>query len=432
MREVYSITKMTSFSDTLVNMNKNTDNVSRNVRANERAGEVLLFGLNKLKIRETSKTEEKQATGYILGVGNNTLGTTELGSATYGTVDEHTNEYELCVNGKHRIAELIEDGTKDKPTYTLLGDSDTAYLPSQSDLQGNKLTSDSVSFSSSTINLLDGLMCYWDFNGNIYDHHSTYDLTNTNATLTTDKNGDSNKAYDFNGTTAYMSITSEAFKTPEATWSIWLNQGDGGKYVMSYGSGSSSRFLVRTYDTSGILRFYDDILNEGQWVNLATNIFDDNEWHHLVVVFQSSGTKEGYIDGAYVGSDTDGANLSSVTGTGVLRISGKPAGGDYFKGKIDEVAIWDKALTSDEVSALYNNGNYLTYGKLKDVSRFRLEYEAEFNASVNVGTVKEYGIFKGDHNDASNVMFMRRPIPSFTKDTNNFLKITSYWDFMNG
>lgn len=77
----------------------------------------------------------------------------------------------------------------------------------------------------------------------------------------------------------------------------------------------------------------------------------------------------GVYDGATVTIYINNVQGSSNSGSGTITasaldlwISGNPAySGDYVNGVIDEVAIWNRALTSTEVSQLYNSGAGLQY-----------------------------------------------------------------------
>jgi hypothetical protein len=39
-----------------------------------------------------------------------------------------------------------------------------------------------------------------------------------------------------------------------------------------------------------------------------------------------------------------------------IRYGGSGSGSDYFNGRVDEIAMWSRAITDSEVSTLYNNG----------------------------------------------------------------------------
>ena len=80
-----------------------------------------------------------------------------------------------------------------------------------------------------------------------------------------------------------------------------------------------------------------------------------NQWIHLVGTFDGA-TARIYVDNA---KGTDGTTLTSTTlysASSNVEIGGSSALGWFTDGLIDEVAIWDVALTNNERDYLYNNG----------------------------------------------------------------------------
>ena len=70
-----------------------------------------------------------------------------------------------------------------------------------------------------------------------------------------------------------------------------------------------------------------------------------------------------YVDGELVGSDTSGYVLQNRNNA--MQIGGNPdAGNRGWNGNIDDVAVWDRVLTADEVSSIYNGGDGASIGSL--------------------------------------------------------------------
>jgi hypothetical protein len=95
-----------------------------------------------------------------------------------------------------------------------------------------------------------------------------------------------------------------------------------------------------------------------------TNVcnFADGNWHHIVFVSESSssGTRAiVYEDGIQKyegGRGACGRKYNSVQGDYSLKF-GFGSNIDLFSGAVDEVSVWNKALSASEVSDLYNSGN---------------------------------------------------------------------------
>jgi len=75
-----------------------------------------------------------------------------------------------------------------------------------------------------------------------------------------------------------------------------------------------------------------------------------SSWKHLTATYDGSGVVA-YVNGSQVGS----LDITLSIQDGVT-IGERPGGDRHFSGDIDDVRVYDKALTSTEVSNLYNNG----------------------------------------------------------------------------
>ena len=76
-----------------------------------------------------------------------------------------------------------------------------------------------------------------------------------------------------------------------------------------------------------------------------------NTWTHLAATYDGS-TLRLYVNGTQVGSRAVSGSLA--TSTGALRIGGNSLWGEYFAGRIDEVRIYNRALTAAEIQADMN------------------------------------------------------------------------------
>lgn len=96
----------------------------------------------------------------------------------------------------------------------------------------------------------------------------------------------------------------------------------------------------------------------------------DTDWHHIVVTYNGNSNLDGvtmYIDGSAVttsleSSDTlpPGTDITTSTGLcfgGFINNTTNNSRIYSFTGNMDEIAIWDKELSSDEVAAVWNSGS---------------------------------------------------------------------------
>jgi hypothetical protein len=97
-----------------------------------------------------------------------------------------------------------------------------------------------------------------------------------------------------------------------------------------------------------------------RYITSSTNYLD-NQWHHAVVTFDNANNiVRLFVDGLQVGTLSTTSNPDN-TGTQPLRIgenSQSPLGPDAFVGQLDEVGVWNRALTNAEITSLMNTGTF--------------------------------------------------------------------------
>ncbi len=142
--------------------------------------------------------------------------------------------------------------------------------------------------------------------------------------------------------------------------------------------GSNDELAIQTY-TSGNIRWAGINSFETSGVNVS-----DGNWHHLVFVADSSSAFI-YIDKNL--NATGGNKIKSSSNTDSFYI-GSRAGLYGFNGSISNVSIWNTALTSTQVTELYNEGvpsnlnNHSAYSNL--VSWWQLGSNSSFNTNWTV------------------------------------------------
>lgn len=82
-------------------------------------------------------------------------------------------------------------------------------------------------------------------------------------------------------------------------------------------------------------------------------------WYHLVLTYDGT-TVTGYINGISIGTIAASGN-GSGTNLDNFAIGAAIGSGNYVKGVMDEVGVWTRALSSTEVSQLYNSGSGFSY-----------------------------------------------------------------------
>ena len=92
---------------------------------------------------------------------------------------------------------------------------------------------------------------------------------------------------------------------------------------------------------------------------ISTSSVADGNWHHVVGVRDSVNINL-YLDGSLIDSTADTTDTSIDSTNPLLIGAGTTVNtgviGNFFEGLIDEVSIWDTALSSDAVTEIYNSG----------------------------------------------------------------------------
>ena len=85
---------------------------------------------------------------------------------------------------------------------------------------------------------------------------------------------------------------------------------------------------------------------------MGTKTVNDGQWHHVAIAYDGAGTINVYVDGV-VDATAGGRNFSTTATTFYI---GGPTGHAFYAGRLDEVTVYDRALTAAEAGAIYNAG----------------------------------------------------------------------------
>lgn len=212
--------------------------------------------------------------------------------------------------------------------------------------------------------LTDGLISVWHFNNTWKDSWGTNDGTPSGAIFDNSTFIIPTACGSFDGTDDKVSLGSSLGGqiTGDFTVAGWvkgpadatnrvifatrqLAGTQKGLEVIGYGTGNGSKLLLQA-DVGASAGYRE-----------SNDVIRDDTWHHFVA-WRDGSVFHIDIDGS--SSDGPGGNASGdITSTGVSYIGWsevEPATW-VWKGLIDELAVWDRILTSDERTQLYNNGN---------------------------------------------------------------------------
>ena len=273
--------------------------------------------------------------------------------------------------------------------------------------------------SFAQVNLSRGLVAYYPFSGNALDSSGNGNNPSfNNATLTTDRFGNAKSAYSFNGNGSYIDIPNSASLQmgTRATISLWVkpnafyNGTCHGNYMLckGYEGGGAldALFSDGLYDKNNGLNgcgapldtshetFYSSL--GGYW---SSNFIHTNNWYHVVEICDST-TASIYVNGVLI-------NTNSTTPFAFktpfdlflgryVDINSTPY---WLNGTLDDIRIYNRALDSTEVSALYNAPNPGTPNDCANGNNSQLIIRSGSaqDSLITYGSVGNYKV-----NDASN------------------------------
>lgn len=219
---------------------------------------------------------------------------------------------------------------------------------------GGCVTSDTVMITVPVSNLSTGLVAYYPFNGNANDESGNGNNGTVNgAALTTDRLGNANGAYSFDGVDDYVNIGSNSSLTPSfVTLSTWFKSASTSNGMIIYrthaygyqiGMGDG-KIAFRAYTGTGVS---DDLLF------ITSSTYNDNQWHNAVLTYDGNNFKC-YIDGTLLNTIPKVSSGLYYVGNYCTISKDGPSGSMYFNGYIDDTKIYNRALNTCEVEALYD------------------------------------------------------------------------------
>jgi len=203
-----------------------------------------------------------------------------------------------------------------------------------------------------------GLIAYYTFDGqDAKDFTGNYNGINQGAQFVSDIPNNIGYSASFNGS-SFISIPQDFVKDQlKISFSFWVKTNvNGGIFCNTNVSGSGSYpFYIRIINNS--LGFspgnYGWFWEAG--IDVSSLIFN-NSWH-LITITAESKSQLFYIDGILIGSMNNNNNPVLISGSGCnigRSTSNNPSSLSYFNGKIDNFRFYNRILSSQEISEIFN------------------------------------------------------------------------------
>ena len=208
-----------------------------------------------------------------------------------------------------------------------------------------------------------GLLAYFPFSGNANDvSGNASNGIATDVTSTLDRFGNTNSAYSFNGTSSNIEadLKNYPLKGGSRTITGWFKANSpvvSQEYdfcLLNYGNITDPNYW---FNISFYRKGYLNIQFDSKTFQSQENYFN-NQWTFVALTFdESSNTYSLYINNVY---KMGGSASLYTNGFGNLFRIGRNKLNNYFEGAIDDIGIWNRVLTPEEITSLYNFKNTYT------------------------------------------------------------------------
>jgi hypothetical protein len=271
----------------------------------------------------------------------------------------------------------------------------------------NKALNDSE-IRNISIRISAGLMAMFDFQGDTLDLsvNKNNGTVMGGATLTTDRFGQPNSAYLFNGSNQYINMaTSSGLPTGNAARTIcaWFRSTTANpENIISFGTMTTSNGNGLAKGGAAILfyGFADDTV--GNHNNLT------NVWTHSCGTYNGTTTVL-YMNGSQIGSLGKAWN----TIAGAFNIGRRADNVEFFTGSIDDVRIYNRVLSLNEIKALsgYHPMQASVWTTTPGTSGLKLYLQADSLSNLaNNAAVSSWTDHSGNSNTVTQAAGMKMPL----------------------
>ena len=219
-----------------------------------------------------------------------------------------------------------------------------------------------VFLSSTCFCQLPDPVAYYDFSGNANDISGNgLHGTVNGAVLTTDRCGNADGAYLFNGSSSYISVDYDPlFNIPvsgEFTISCWVKALDSGVEAIFVKSPNISPWTDSEWDY-GIYLITNNLMigtHVDGWAAVGSELINEATcWKHLAGTY-NNGIWKIYVDGVLDAADLSSTKFITASSSAISMGKKGEADGDYYEGKMDDVMFFDVELSADQISDLYES-----------------------------------------------------------------------------
>ncbi len=210
-----------------------------------------------------------------------------------------------------------------------------------------------------------GLKLYYKLDNNTVDSGpNNYNATGTSIVYTRDRNNIASSVATFNGVDAFIAIPDAARFQPltSSTLSFWIKTDQQSRFDLfdqrtgSFDSDAHNfGVIVNANNPDELLYNYPNYNSEGETSYALRSVtISDGVWHHVVLIKDTENElMKLYLDNIETSSTTLSLDVEFMV-NGTLLLGKNYADLSYFEGSIDDIFVYDRALSTNEVSTLFN------------------------------------------------------------------------------
>jgi len=180
------------------------------------------------------------------------------------------------------------------------------------------------------------------------------------------------------------------------TVALWAKVSDNSIRTMLSTSGPKNYGFDLKFQNGN--EIHADIGNGTSWITHyanATFLYDLNRWYYIVYAVNQTGYRI-YINSTLIRQGAYASNTPKLLDENhTLEVGRKHDATEYYYGAIDELKIWNKALSNDEIAKEYEHGNkYCRFGKNTPITN--TSYQILDTKTVTFGKGKNESIYDDD------------------------------------
>lgn len=183
------------------------------------------------------------------------------------------------------------------------------------------------------------------------------------------------------------------FGASEATFNVWLKRVDN----TPGSTAATGSWTLNASDSSCHYPYTDGNIYDGTFrtarITVGAGLVDRSQWHMVTISRKAGANGWNFYQNAAVASSQDGGTFEIATS---LKIGESALAGSYlFNGWMDDVSIWNRALSADEVALLYNASRTGYQNELNWIRPVGLGVEAQAPATSFSRPLVNWGLVNG-------------------------------------